>query len=151
VPSTSFTQWQNDRVPRLNEVEAHCALVLALAPPNQTFLDESLRGFVLHLSPHFQGFCRDLYTECSQICIAAVPVGIQMAAQKQFSAQLALEKGNPNNDNIRKDFQRFGFMLDLQSAHALGHQHLGDLKHLNEWRKQLTKETSLLAQEHQPL
>jgi hypothetical protein len=54
-------------MPRLNEVDAHCAAVLALVPPNPAFLDETLRGFVLHLSAHFQGFCRDLYTECSQI------------------------------------------------------------------------------------
>jgi hypothetical protein len=51
-------------MPRLNEVEAHRAAVLALVPPNPTFLDETLRGFVLHLSAHFQGFCRDLYIEC---------------------------------------------------------------------------------------
>jgi hypothetical protein len=134
MPSASFTNWQNDRIPRLNEVDAHCAFVLALVPPNPTFLDETLRGFVLHLSAHFQGFCRDLYTECSQICIAAVPAGLQTTVQAQFAAQLALEKGNPSNDNLRKDFERFGILLQLQAAHAMGHQHLTDLRHLNEWR-----------------
>jgi hypothetical protein len=73
VPSTALLQWQNDRLLRLSEVEAHCAAVVALAPPNPTFSDETLRGFVLHLSAHFQGFCRDLYTECSQLCIACIP------------------------------------------------------------------------------
>ena len=56
VPSADFTRWQADRAPRLDEVDAHCAAVLALVPPNQTFLDETLRGFVLHLSAHLQGF-----------------------------------------------------------------------------------------------
>src|SRR5277367_410493 len=99
MPSAAFTYWQNERVSRLNEVDAHCAVVEALVPPNPRFLDETLRGYVLHLSAHFQGFCRDLYTECSQIFIAAIPPGFQMTAQRQFSAQLALEKGNPNYDN----------------------------------------------------
>ena len=93
MPSAAFTLWQHDRMPRLSDVDVHCAGVLALAPPNPTFLDETLRGFVLHLSAHFQGFCRDLYTECSQIWIAAIPAGFQATAQAQFSARLALEKG----------------------------------------------------------
>src|SRR5580700_5447902 len=117
MPSAAFNHWQNDRMPRLNEVDAHCAVVLASVPPNPTFLDETLRGFVLHLSAHFQGFCRNLYTECSQIWIAAIPLRLQATAQAQFSAQLGLEKGNPTYDNIKKDFNRFGFLLNVQAAH----------------------------------
>jgi hypothetical protein len=123
-----------DRMPRLNEVDGHCAAVLALVPPNLTFLDETLRGFVLHLSAHFQGFCRDLYTECSQIWITSIPIGLQATAQAQFSSPLALEKGNPSHDNIKRDFNRFGFLLNLQAAHPAGPQQVTDLGHLNDWR-----------------
>ncbi len=136
MPSAALTRWQTDRTPRLNEVDAHGAGVLALAPPNPTFLDETLRGFVLHLSAHFQGFCRDLYTECSQIWTAAIPAGLQTTAQAQFSAQLALEKGNPSHDNIKRDFNRFGFLLNLQAAHVANPQRVTDLGHLNDWRNQ---------------
>jgi hypothetical protein len=121
-------------MPRLEEVEAHCAAVLASVPPNPTFLDETLRGFVLHLSAHFQGFCRDLYTECSQIWIAAIPASFQATAQAQFSAHLALEKGNPSYNNIKRDFNRFGFLLNLQAAHPAGPQRITALGHLNDWR-----------------
>ena len=134
MPSAALTRWQVDRMSRLNEVEAHVAYVLALGPPNPTFLDESLRGFVLHLSAHFQGFCRNLYTECSQIWIGAIPPAFQATAQYQFSAQLALEKGNPSYENIKRDFNRFGFLLDLQGAHAIGPRQVTDLGHMNEWR-----------------
>ena len=134
MPSAAITRWQTDRMPRLTEVDAHCAAVLALAPPNPTFLDETLRGFVLHLSAHFQGFCRNLYTECSQIWIAAIPAGLRATAQAQFTAHMALEKGNPTHDNIKRDFNRFGFLLDLQAAHPTGPQQVTDLGHLNDWR-----------------
>jgi hypothetical protein len=134
VPSAALIRWLNDRSPRLNEVEVHCAAVLALVPPNPTFLDETLRGFVLHLSAHFQGFCRDLYTECSQIWIAAIPTGLKATAQTQFSAQLALAKGNPTYDNIKRDFNRFGFLLNLQTTHPAGPQQVTNLGHLNDWR-----------------
>ena len=134
MPSAALTCWQVDRMSRLNEVEAHVAYVLALGPPNLTFLDESLRGFVLHLSAHFQGFCRDLYSECSQTWIAAIPASFQPTAQAQFSTQLALEKGNPNHNNIKRDFDRFGIQVDLQAAHPTGSRRVTDLGHMNEWR-----------------
>jgi hypothetical protein len=134
VPSAALIRWQNDRMSRLNEVDAHCAFVLGLTPSNPRFLDETLRGFVLHLSAHFQGFCRDLYTECSQIWIAAIPAGLQATAQAQFSAELALAKRNPSYDNIKRDFNRFGFLLNLPAAHAMGPQQVTDLGHLNDWR-----------------
>jgi hypothetical protein len=50
---------------------------------------------------------------------------------------LALEKGNPRNpshDNIKRDFNRFGFLLNLQAAHVMGPQQVTDLAHLNDWR-----------------
>jgi hypothetical protein len=134
VPSAAFIRWQNDRMPRLAEVEVHCAAVSILAPPNPTFLDETLRGFVLHLSAHFRGFCRDLYTECSQIWIAAVPAALRPTAQAQFSARLALERGNPSYDNLKRDFNRFGFLLNLRVSHPAGTQQLADLRQLNDWR-----------------
>jgi hypothetical protein len=134
LPSAALTYWKNDRAFQLNEVEAHCAAAYALVPPNPTFFEETVRGFVLHLSAHFQGYFRDLYTECAPICIAAMPAGLQAVAQSQFLAQLALEKGNPNHDNKRKDFNRFGFQLNLQSANSLASHQLADLAHLNAWR-----------------
>jgi hypothetical protein len=62
------------------------------------------------------------------------PAGLKATAQAQFSAQLALEKGNPTYDNIKRDFNRFGFLLDLQAAHPAGPQQVTDLGHLNDWR-----------------
>lgn len=139
MPSVALVQWQNDRVQRLNEVEAHCAAVAALVPPSPAFLDETLRGFVLHLSAHFQGFCRDLYTECSQICISAMPLGLQPTAQLQFLAHLAIENGNPNHANLKRDFGRFGFSLNL---HATNPHQLTDLGHLNAWRNKAAHQGS---------
>lgn len=131
MPSRALIQWQNDRMLRLREVEAHCSTVAAAVPQKPNFADETLRGFVLHLSAHFQGFCRDLYTECSQVCIAAMPAGLQPTAQLQFFAHLAVENGNPSHVNLKRDFGRFGTLLNLQ---AVNPRQLTDLGHLNAWR-----------------
>jgi hypothetical protein len=50
---------------RLAEIDAQCAASQVLAPPNPRLVDENLRGYVVLLSAHFQGFCRDLYTEAA--------------------------------------------------------------------------------------
>jgi hypothetical protein len=54
--------------------------------------------------------------------------------QAQFAAELKLNSGNPTLENIRKDFERFGFLLNLAGAapaNAILVTHLG---HLNYWR-----------------
>lgn len=86
------------------------------------------------VSGHFQGFCRDLYTECAQLCAAAVPVSLRTTIQAQFAAALTLNNGNPTVENIRKDFERFGFLLDLASAAPGNPQRVTHLGHLNYWR-----------------
>lgn len=145
MPSAALTLWQTDRMVRLGHMDSHCAALLhpfpgpppasgvppvapAVPPP---LVQESLQGYVMLLSGHFQGFCRDLYTECSQICVAAVPVGLQATVQRQFAAELKLNTGNPTVENIRKDFGRFGFLLNLAGSHPF---RVTDLGHLNYWR-----------------
>jgi hypothetical protein len=86
------------------------------------------------ISGHFQDFCRDLYTECAQLCAAAVLASMRTTIQAQFAAALALNTGNPTSESIRKDFERFGFLLDLDRAAPGNPRRVTDLGHLNYWR-----------------
>lgn len=97
-------------------------------------LEASLQGYVMLLSGHFQGFCRDLYTECLQVCAAAVPATMMTTIQAQFATGLSLNVGNPTIENIRKDFERFGFTLDLAGFAPQNLQRITCLGHLNYWR-----------------
>lgn len=132
-------------MPLLGHTDVHCAALfappLAPAPPSvvpppgpSPLADESLQGYVMLVSGHFQGFCRDLYTECAQLCAAAVPASMRTTIQAQFAAGLALNTGNPITENIRKDFERFGFLLDLGAADPGNPQRVTHLGHLNYWR-----------------
>ncbi len=135
MPSTALTFWQTDRVRRLAEVEAQCAAVSALVPPNPPLAEELLRGYVVLLSAHFQGFCRDLYSECAQIVASRVRTRLGLLFADQFTQKLKLDHGNPNIDNIAEDFNRFGFDLIAtarpEPSFALYRQHLVEL---NRWR-----------------
>src|SRR5947209_7547429 len=116
MPSASLSHWQNDRMPRLAEVDTQCAASLLLAPPNPKLVEENLRGYVLLLSAHFQGFCRDLYTECALIVVSKVRPSLRVVLQEQFTAHRKLDHGNPNLSNLKGDFERFDFTLNLGTA-----------------------------------
>lgn len=134
MPSASLNRWVVDRTPKLGEIDKQCTTCNALGPPNPNLLDENLRGFILLLSAHFQGFCRDLYTECSQIIASKVRPTLEVLFQQQFTANRSLDHGNPNIDNIKKDFNRFGFSLEMAGADPANHARLAHLKDLNKWR-----------------
>src|SRR5262245_37938886 len=118
MPSASLVQWRGDRMLRLSEVDAQCAATLALVPPLPNLVEENLRGYVLLLSAHFQGFCRDLYTECAQLVVLRVRPGLQSLIQAQFTAHRRLAHGNPNLQNLKEDLERFDFTLDLVERFA---------------------------------
>ncbi|HEY5312685.1 MAG TPA: hypothetical protein VIK18_09195 [Pirellulales bacterium] len=134
MPSASLLRWQNERIPRLIEVDAQCAATLALAPARPNLVDENLRAYVLLLSAHFQAFCRDLYSESTLIVVSRVRATLLVLIQAQFSAHRKLDHGNPNANNLREDFERFGFTLDLGGADPANLVRIVHLGQLNKWR-----------------
>jgi hypothetical protein len=114
MPSTSLLYWQNLRLPNLGHVDGQCVASLALMPPNPALVDENYRGYVLLLSAHFQGFCRDLYAECAQIVALKTRVTLQPLIQGQFTSNLRLDHGNPTAESLKEDFERFRFSTPPQ-------------------------------------
>jgi hypothetical protein len=133
MASLSLTDWQNERMPRLAAIDTHCAASALLTPSNPHLAEESLQGYVMLLSGHFQGFCRDLCRECTQVFAAHVSVGLRATVQTQFLGEMHLNIKNPNIETIRRDFERFAFTLDFGAdpANALRLTHL---RHMNRWR-----------------
>ena len=123
-----------DRTPRLNQIDAQCAACNAAVPANAHLVDENIRGFILLLSVHFQGFCRDLYTECTQIIASKVRPTLQVLFQQQLTAHRSLDHGNPNIENLKKDFNRFGFSINIAAHNSANPARLDGLRELNKWR-----------------
>jgi hypothetical protein len=135
MPSASLVRWQTDRLPSLAELDTQCTATLALARPNPRLAEENLRGYVVLLSAHFQGFARDLHSQTAQVITSKVRPSLQPLIQAHFSAHRALDHGNPNAENIAKDFDRFG--LDLKAKLASDPANAPRLQHLaalNKWR-----------------
>jgi hypothetical protein len=121
-------------MPRLAAVDGHCAAVFA-APPYTLLAEESLRGYVTLLSAHFQGFCRDLYTESAQVVASKARPSLRALTQSQFTTALKVDHGNPNLDNLAADFDRFGFnLVRTATAHPQFPGRREHLRQLNQWR-----------------
>ena len=54
--------------------------------------------------------------------------------QAQFTAHRKLDHGNPSLDNLRADFARFDFTLDLPGADPANPARLTHLSQMNKWR-----------------
>ncbi len=134
MPSASLHHWRNDRMPRLVKIDVQCAAALTLTPPEPDLVDESLRGYVLLLSAHFQGFCRELNSEAALIITSKVRPGLMMLIQQQVTAHRRLDRGNPTIENLKANFERFGFTLDLASADPANPARVIHLAELNQWR-----------------
>src|SRR5437868_14245203 len=116
MPSAALLRWRTDRMSSLGEIETQCAGSLALVPSNTRLAEENLRGYVVLLSAHFQGFARDLHSETALVIASKVRSSLQPLIQAHLSAHRALDHGNPNAENIAKDFDRFGFNLKVKLA-----------------------------------
>lgn len=107
MTSQSLKTWKEDRLFRLEEFDSQ----FATSNFSPTLLDETLRAYVMLLIAHFQGFCRDLYTECTQRFASSIPAKIGMVMQVQCESNRRLESTNPTYRTIENDFDRFGIRL----------------------------------------
>jgi hypothetical protein len=133
MPSASLLHWLNDRMHRLQQIDLQCSASLAAVAPNAHLIDENLRGYVVLLSAHFQGFCRDLCTEAAQVIASKVRPSLRLLIYVHFTAHRKLDQGNPTYDHLKADFKRFGFTLDLMVDPANAPR-LPHLAALNKWR-----------------
>jgi hypothetical protein len=143
MPSRALTIWQTRRWPRLIQFDGQCAAGHAALPANPELVDENVRASTLLTAAHFQGFCRDLYTECGQTIASVAAANLQPIIQKQFATNLSLNQGNATEQNIVEDFSRLVIGLDLRGADPYNNRRLDDLRDLNILRN--------IAAHHKPL
>ncbi len=61
------------------------------------------------LSSHFQGYCRDLHSECIDHLVSLVPNALQKYLRLEWIWNRSLSRGNPHPGAIGQDFGRLGF------------------------------------------
>src|SRR5947207_1748300 len=109
MPSNSFQAWGAGRSAALDEIEEAHQSVGGTGPGRRVATQQINQAYAVVLSSQFQGFCRDLHTECIEHFVRGVALAsAQLVLYDEFLLNRRLDRGNPNPGNIGADFNRLG-------------------------------------------
>lgn len=137
MSSASLTTWLGPRANDLDEIEAAHAAVGGSKRGRRWATEQINHAYTVLLSSQFQGFCRDLHSECVDWFVTtALPGRLHAIVRAEFLFGRRLDRGNPSPDNIDADFQRLGIDLwpQLRHADARTTHRRKRLAELGEWR-----------------
>jgi hypothetical protein len=137
MPSVSLQTWQSVRLGELDELEAAHRRIGGVGRGRRYATQQINHAYAVLLSSQFQGFCRDLHSECANYFVQNVPAGPLRAALYNVLVQSrTLDRGNPNAGNIGADYNRFGlpFWDAVKSFDIRSASRQNSLKNLNDWR-----------------
>jgi hypothetical protein len=72
MPSKAYVEWRTIRRAELDRIE-HAHTAVGLTGHGRWYATQQVnQAYVVLLASHFQGFCRDLYTECADFLVNLV-------------------------------------------------------------------------------
>jgi hypothetical protein len=136
MPSNSLTGWHGRHAGALDEIESVHAMVGGTERGRRYATQQINYSYAALLSSHFQGFCRDLHSECIDHIVAIVPAPLQGFLRVEFIWNRSLDKGNPHPGAIGSDFNRLGidFWTAVYALDARNQRRRELLQELVEWR-----------------
>ena len=137
MPSGSFQRWSKTRAAELDRLEVAHAAVGGSGRGRRWATHQVNQAYVVLLSSHFQGFCRDLHSESAdRLVSAAAPAIIRSVLRAQFMVGRRLDRGNPDPVNIGSDYDRLGlsFWSDVKLDDARNGKRKVVLETLRAWR-----------------
>ena len=136
MPSHSLLQWRGERAAALDEIEAAHSGVGGTARGRRYATQQINRAYAVLLSSEFQGFVRDLYSECVDHVVAAATAQLQALVRVQFLWGQPFGRGNPQASAIGSDFGRLGlpFWDAAYAVHAHNRRRRAMLDELMAWR-----------------
>lgn len=138
MPSISYRQWRTVRALELEEIASAHAAVGGSARGRRYTTQQINRAYAVLLASHFQGFCRDLHSECVDhiLGVLAPPASLRNLVRAEFTRGRRLDRGNAHSESLREDFGRLGisFWNDLATHNQATNDWRNDLDLMNEWR-----------------
>jgi hypothetical protein len=136
MPSHSLIRWNGERADALDEIESAHAMVGGTERGRRYATQQINYSYVALLSSHFQGFCRDLHTECIERLVAIFPAQLQGLLRAEFTWNRSLDRGNPHPGAIGSDFNRLGVDIwaDVYVLDARNERRRELLQELIDWR-----------------
>ncbi len=109
APSSSLHRWFADRAAPLADVENAHRSVRGSGPGARAAAQQINQAYAVQLSAQFQGFCRDLHSECADyLVVSATDPDLRQMLRENLLFGRKLDRGNPNSGNLGSDFNRLG-------------------------------------------
>lgn len=136
MPSKPLEKWMGDRASALDQIAGAHAKVGGSARRRRFATEQINHGYATLLSSQFQGFARDLHSECVNRIVSGVTGGYQTILRTLLVRDRKLDKGNPNPGNLGSDFGRLGleFWAAVRADYHQNERRQKMLEELNEWR-----------------
>lgn len=136
MASRSLTKWNTVRAEALDEIENAHATVGGTERGRRYATQQINYSYAAILSSHFQGFCRDLHSECIDHILGMVPAQLRVFTRVEFIWNRSLAKGNPHPGAIGSDFNRLGidFWREVYALDARNERRRELLQELVDWR-----------------
>lgn len=136
MPSRSWIKWNEERANALDEIENAHAMVGGTERGRRHATQQINYSYATLLSSHFQGFCRDLHSECIDHIVACVPPQLQGLLRGEFLRDRSLKRGNPHPGGVGSDFNRLGVDLwaEVYAVDARNQRRRELLQELVDWR-----------------
>jgi len=137
MPSTSYGEWRGTRSDDLDEMaEAHAAV--GGTQRGRRFATQQInRAYAILLASQFQGFCRDLHSECvDHLVNSLTPNVLQPIVRAELTLNRQLDRGNAQPGSIGSDFGRLGvdFWIQVDGHDVTNPARKTLLEELNTWR-----------------
>jgi hypothetical protein len=143
MASNSYSHWRLTRCHVLDEMATAHAAVGGSARGRRFATQQINRAYAVLLASQFQGFCRDLHSECVDHLVSVVSSPpLKSIVKACLLAGRQLDRGNAQPSSLGADFRRLDleFWDELLLLDARSTAWKSDLDMLNEWRNAIVHE-----------
>src|SRR5713101_4182049 len=97
MPSVAWHEWNTTRRQQLDDIEAAHRSVGGTGRGRRYATEQINHAYTVLLASQFQGFCRDLHSECvDEFARVVVPATFQSLVRAEFRLNRSLDHGNAN-------------------------------------------------------
>jgi RiboL-PSP-HEPN len=145
MPSKSLAEWGGKRSDELDEIERAHAAVGGSSRGRRFATQQINRAYAVLLASQFQGFCRDLHSECVDHMMTALAstTAMHIIIKSELTRGRKLDSGNAQPGSLGEDFKRLGIDLwdEVYKLDPLNRARNQMLENLNKWRNAIVHQT----------
>ena len=138
MPSISYGEWRSSRAKALDEIASGHAAVSGTRRGRRFNTQQFNQAYAVLLAAQFQGFCRDLHSECVGHLVRSIPSPpvVQLLVRDEFTRDRKLDRGNAQPSSLGADFGRLGinFRNAVTTYDPRNAARMQLLEELNHWR-----------------